>query len=113
MMGSVRLKSKSAAFSISAAKEGGAMASEVAANMERDFRVLEEGTRDRSSWGFEIENLSVGSEFWIWRMGILGVGEGELVETGIKHLEEAIIMLAMATSFVNCDVFSLCLRMDN
>lgn len=90
MMGSVRLKSKSAAFSISSAKEGGAMASEVAAIMERDLRVVEEGI-------FEIGNLIVGSEFWIWRMGILGVvGEGE---TGIKHLEEAIIMLAMAKPF--------------
>ncbi len=87
-MGRVRLKSKRAAFSIASAREGGAKASELAPNMESDLR-------DRT-WGFEIENLTLGSG--IWRMGILGVGERELVETGIKHLEEAIIMLAIVTA---------------
>lgn len=90
MIGRVKLKSKRAAFSISTAREGGAKASEVAARRERDLRV--EGARDRI-WGFGILTIgNLGSE--IWRTGILGVGEME--ETGISDLEEAMIMLAMA-----------------
>ena len=96
MMGRVRLKSKSAAFSISSAREGGAKANEVAARRERDLRV---GMEEERVWGFGRESLRVGILGRVmWRMGSLGegVGGGELVETGIKDLEEAIIMLAMA-----------------
>jgi len=89
-MGRVRLKSNRAAFSISAARDGGAKPSELAAIP----------TRDRIS-GFEIGTLRVrtlGSE--IWRVGTsLGVEEErQLVATEIRGLEEAIIMFAMAAT---------------
>lgn len=48
MIGRVRLKSKSAAFSISTAREGGAKERDVAAKRERDLRVEEEREMD---WG--------------------------------------------------------------
>lgn len=86
MIGSVRLKSKSAAFSISAASDGGAKASELAAaaapRRERDF-------------GFSFGRLRAGT---LGSGGSLGVGGRELVVTGIMHLEEAMIKLAMATA---------------
>ena len=57
MIGRVKLKSKSAAFSISAAKEGGVKVKEVTARRERDLRVEEE--RERSFLG-----MSLGRESW-------------------------------------------------
>lgn len=42
MIGKVRSKSKSAAFSISAAKDGGVKVKEVAARRDRDLRVEED-----------------------------------------------------------------------
>lgn len=91
MMGRVKLKSNRAAFSISTAREGGAKAREEAARRERDLRV--EGARDKI-WSFEnLRGEILGSE--IWRLG-RSLGEGEMVETGIRGLEEAMIMLAMA-----------------
>lgn len=48
MIGRVKLKSKRAAFSISAATEGGAKDREVTVKREMDFRVEEE--RERICW---------------------------------------------------------------
>lgn len=97
-MGRVRLKSKSAAFSNSSAREGLAKTSG-AIPPRRD-----------SIWGFEIGSFSfkvgaLGSE--IWRMGSFGVGERELVQTGTRGFVEAIIMFAMVTAFV----IRMCLRL--
>lgn len=88
-MGRVRSKSKRAAFSISSANEGGAQEREVAAITERDDE--RERIWDLESFG----RVGIwGMEIWI---GILGfeMGEGEEEEMGT--LEEAMIMLAMAT----------------
>ncbi|PON71353.1 hypothetical protein PanWU01x14_074930 [Parasponia andersonii] len=102
MMGSVRLKSKSAAFSISSAKDGGARAKEVAAARERDLRVEDER---ECNWVFEIFGILCSE---IWAREILGLEAVAVaaMEGGDKGLEEAMIMLAMADSDV---CFSGCL----
>lgn len=53
MMGSVRLKSKREAFSISSASEGGAMANELARMTEMDFKFdgIERDSRDLDDLG--------------------------------------------------------------
>ncbi|PON81410.1 hypothetical protein TorRG33x02_227610, partial [Trema orientale] len=94
MMGSVRLKSKSAAFSISSAREGGARAREVAAARERDLRVEDERA---CNWVFEIFGI-LGSEIWAREILGLEAVAGAAMEGGDKGLEEAMIMLAMADS---------------
>lgn len=92
MMGSVRLKSKREAFSISSASEGGAMANELARMTEMDFKFdgIERDSRDlgRGSFGKGI-----------WGRESLNLGDGGMVEDEevIKALEELIIMLAMAS----------------
>ena len=92
IIGSVKLKSKSAAFSISSAKEGGAKVKEVAAMRERDLRV--EVERDRS-WGLVILRILGKESCGIWNLGLVLVGREE-EERVMRGLEEAMIMLAMA-----------------
>lgn len=94
MRGSVRLNSKRAAFSISSAREGGARVSEVAATRDRDFRVEDERAR---IWEGVIVILGSG----IWEMESLGlvvVEEEREGTAGIRGLEEAMIILAMAAA---------------
>lgn len=87
MIGRVRSKSNSWAFSNSSARSGGGEEREAAAMAAREVTAVEE--RERSLVGFG----SFGS-FGIWGRGILGsLGRDEEL---IKVLEEAIIMLAMA-----------------
>jgi hypothetical protein len=85
-------KSKSAAFSISSAKEGGAKVKEVAAMRERDLRV--EVERDRS-WGLVILRSSGKESRGIWSLGLELVGREE-DERVMRGLEVPMIMLAMA-----------------
>lgn len=90
----MRLNSKRAAFSISSAREGGARVSEVAATRDRDFRVEDERAR---IWEGVIEILGSG----IWEMESLGlvvVEEEREGKAGIRGLEEAMIILAMAAA---------------
>lgn len=84
-MGKVRLKSKSAAFSISAARDGGENASDVTATAESDLRAEE-------------ESLSNFCGILIWGIWILGFGDWEVMGSGESGLalEDATIMLAMA-----------------
>ena len=92
MIGRVRLKSKSAAFSISTDREGGARVSEVAATRDRDLSVEVESLR---SWCFVIFGVgSLGSVIWDMESLGFGVVESEGVG-GVKVLVEAMIMLAM------------------
>lgn len=95
MRGSVRLNSKRAAFSISSAREGGARVSEVAATRDRDFRVEDERAR---IWEGVIVILGSG----IWETESLGlvvvVEEEREGKAGIRGLEEAMIILAMAAA---------------
>ena len=92
MIGRVRLKSKSAAFSISTDREGGARVSEVAATRDRDLSVEVESLR---SWCFVIFGVgSLGSVIWDIESLGFGVVESEGVG-GVKVLVEAMIMLAM------------------
>lgn len=94
MIGRVRLKSKSAAFSISSAREGGAKESDVAAMRERDLRV--EVERERN-WGF-LRIVGVRVRVRVLGMENLGVLV-EAMEGGAERgLEEAIITFAMAAS---------------
>lgn len=92
MIGSVRLKSKSWAFSIASAIEGGAKA----AIRARDFTVAEESDRALLRRSEEEE-----SDLGIWgsfaNLGMLTTRLGWFEERKIKGLEEAIIELAMAT----------------
>ena len=91
IIGSVKLKSKSAAFSISSAKEGGVKVNEVAAMRERDLRV--EVERDRS-WGLVILR-SLGKEICgAWSLGLELVGR-EVDERVRRGLAVPMIMLAM------------------
>lgn len=84
-MGRVRLKSKRAAFSISAAREGGAW--------ERE-KVVAAARREGSWWGLRnVGRDTLGRERWGWGL-ILGAEGG--LEAVIRALEEAMIMLAMA-----------------
>lgn len=68
IMGKVRLKSKSAAFSISAARDGGENASDVTATAESDLRA-----EDESLGNF----CGIFSEdgILIWGIWILGFGD--------------------------------------
>lgn len=85
MIGRVRLKSKSAAFS--KAREGGAKAKE----REVAARVID---LSFESWSLRF-GVMVGRE--IWRLGSLGVEEGrEFVGTRIMGFEEAMIIEAIA-----------------
>lgn len=92
-MGKVRLKSKSEAFSIASASDGGARVSEVAARRERDLRVEEER---ESNWVLVIFGVwNLGSE--MWRRETLGEEVGVVKEReGHVGLVEAMIVLAMA-----------------
>lgn len=86
MIGRVRLKSKRAAFSISAASEGDAKAKEEAIR-ERDLMVVVEGiVRVFVSFGREIWNLGFGVVVVVWS-GSFGSGFAFV---------EAMIMFAMA-----------------
>lgn len=88
--GNVRLNSKSLAFSISSASEGGARARVVSVIAESDLRVVE-----RNCWlGNLLRCDSLGSETWgSWSLALMVVAEGG----GIRVLEvEAMIMFAMA-----------------
>ncbi|KAG7534581.1 hypothetical protein ISN45_Aa08g021190 [Arabidopsis thaliana x Arabidopsis arenosa] len=76
MIGSVRLKSKSCAFSIASAIDGGAKA----AIRARDLAVADE--RDLGIWG-SLANLGIWTRLGCW-----------LEEREIRGLEEAIIELA-------------------
>ena len=72
-MGRVKLKSKRAAFSISAAREGGAKDKEVTVKREMDLRVEEES--ERICWDFK--NFGMGifcRESWgiCWSLGLGG-----------------------------------------
>ncbi|KAE8701594.1 hypothetical protein F3Y22_tig00110540pilonHSYRG00058 [Hibiscus syriacus] len=90
MMGRVKLKSKSAAFSISAASEGGAKDKEVSVKREMDLRV-------GICWVFKSFGVGIfGRESCgiFWSLGFEGEEEATMVITGF---EEAIIMLAMAS----------------
>jgi hypothetical protein len=92
-MGRVRLNSKRAAFSISAAKEGGATATAVAAARDRDLMRVED--ERVGSWGALIVILgSAGS----WEMEGLGFVVEREGEGGTRVLEEAMIMLAIAAA---------------
>lgn len=95
MMGSVRLKSKREAFSISSASEGGTKARELARTTEMvlKFDGIEKGLRDLGDFG----RGSFGKG--IWGRESLNLGDGGMVEDEevIKALEELIIMLAMAS----------------
>lgn len=94
MMGSVKLKSKSAAFSISTAREGGATASEAARTTEMDLG------RERSWWSLGIlDRGGLGKESWIGESFSFGVG-GMVEEQVIRALEEAMSMLAMPSLFL-------------
>lgn len=91
IIGSVKSKSKSAAFSNSSAKEGGACESEkeVAARItEMDLR--EEAVRERSWWGFGILGKAN-----LGRTLILVEEQVEGVDV-IGALEEAMIMFAIS-----------------
>nr|GMD48713.1 protein MIZU-KUSSEI 1-like [Ipomoea batatas] len=86
IIGSVRLKSNSDAFSISSAIDGGATARAVPRITDRDFK-LEERVRERNwlrfgSWG----RVNLGRE-----AEILSLGAGRAV--GIRAFEEAMIIL--------------------
>ena len=91
IIGRVKLKSKSEAFSISSASEGGAKANELARITEMDLRF---DGRERISG--DLGNLGRGS----FGIGICGreslVLGDEGMEEVIRALEEAMIMLAMA-----------------
>lgn len=91
IMGKVRLKSKSAAFSISAARDGGENASDVTATTESDLRVEDE--RLSNFCGIFSEDGIL-----IWGIWILGFGDCEEMGGGVSGLalEDATIMLAMA-----------------
>lgn len=106
MIGSVKLKSKREAFSISSASEGGAMANELARMTEMDLRVdgIERVSRDLGDLG----RGSFGKGIWVRES--LNLGDGGMVkdEEVIKTLEELIIMLAMASSSFS---FSLLLQL--
>jgi len=84
MIGRVRLKSKSAAFS--KAREGGAKAKE----REVAARVMD---LSFESWSLRF-GVMVGRE--IWREGSLGVEGREFVGTRIMGFEEAMIIEAIA-----------------
>lgn len=90
-MGKVRLKSKSAAFSISAARDGGENASDVTATAESDLRAEDESLSNFCRIFSEDGIL-------IWGIWILGFGDWEGMGSGESGLalEDATIMLAMA-----------------
>ena len=92
IIGSVKLKSKSAAFSISSAKEGGVKVKEVAAMREKDLRVEVERAR---SWGLVILRILGKESCGIWSLGLVLAGREEEGRV-MRGLEEAMIMLAMA-----------------
>lgn len=96
MMGRVKLKSKRAAFSISAAREGGAKDKVVTVKREIDLRVVDES--EGICWVFK--NFGVGS-FGRESCGIcLSLGlekKDDEAAMEITGFEEAIIMLAMAS----------------
>jgi len=97
MMGKVRSKSKRAAFSISAANDGGASVSEVAVRRERDLRVEEE--RD-SNWVFEILGVwNLGREIWRETLGEEEEDDVGVVKEreGKRGFVDAMIVLAMAS----------------
>ncbi|CAI9784944.1 unnamed protein product [Fraxinus pennsylvanica] len=103
IIGSVKLKSKSAAFSNSSAKEGGACEreNEAAARMtETDLR--EEGVKERSWWGFGIMGRAI-----LGRALILGLKEGIVgVDViGALDMEEAMIMFAISMFLLSSLVF--------
>lgn len=90
MIGSVRSKSKSAAFSISTAREGRGVAAMEAATRAAAARDL--GVREREIWGFVVAEMT-GTETG-------GCGSGWCLDLGvardvIRVLEEAMITLAM------------------
>lgn len=91
MIGRVKLKSKSAAFSISAAREGGAKDKEVSVKREMDLRV------DGICWDFK----SFGREICgiCWSLGLEG-REDDVIMVKIIGFEGAMIMLAMASGVV-------------
>jgi hypothetical protein len=89
MIGSVRLKSKSCAFSIASAIDGGAKAAikakDLAVAEESDSALLRrsvEEVRDLGIWG-SLANLGIWTRFGCW-----------LDDREIRGLEEAIIELA-------------------
>lgn len=105
-MGSVRLKSKRAAFSISSAKQGGEKVKDVAAKRERDLRVEDE--MEMNFW----EIFGVGREIWgIWILGLDG-REDWIGETRGLALEEAMITLAMADFRGFFSAFCYCCRYE-
>lgn len=87
MIGRVRLKSKSAAFSN--AKEGGAKAKESEVVARVRFLSFE-------SWSLSL-GVMVGSEIWSW--GSFGVDGREFVGTRIMGFEEAMIIVAIVRVF--------------
>lgn len=90
MTGRVKSKSKSAAFSISEAKEGGATESEAARITEMELE------RERRSWGLgKLGRDNFGNESWIGENLSFGAG-GTVGDEVISALWEAMIMLAMA-----------------
>ncbi|KAJ6745426.1 hypothetical protein OIU74_028163 [Salix koriyanagi] len=74
IIGSVKLKSKRAAFSISSAKEGGVKVKEVAAMREKDLRVEVERAR---SWGLVILRILGKESCGIWSLGLVLAGREE------------------------------------
>nr|GMD45801.1 hypothetical protein PanWU01x14_074930 [Ipomoea batatas] len=87
IIGSVRLKSNSDAFSISSAIDGGATARAVPRITDRDFKLEERGrVRERNWLRFgSSERVNLGRE-----AEILSLGEGRAV--GIRAFEEAMII---------------------
>lgn len=97
MIGSVKLKSKSWAFSISTASDGGAMESDAAAMIaEREFGLV------KILWGFgKFANGNLGNEIWIGETLIFGGGVAEEEEQEvIRALDEAMITLAIAATLL-------------